>query len=447
MKTLVELMRRGLKSLRRCTSGNVALMFALSLPVIFLTVGGAIDFSRMMQLRSQMQDAVDAASVGSVGINSQAFKAGIAMTSDGTITVGSSQAQNIFNSNVRSSTDLTGVAFAATVAKSGTTIKSTVTVTGNYQTTILKLFGFNSLPITITSVSTVTVPPYIDFYLLLDNSPSMGVGATTNDINTMVANTPDQCAFACHELDKPSTGPNMDYYDLAKSLGVTTRIDVVRQATQNLMTTAKNTETLVNQYRMAIYDFGLSAATIDPQAPTAYQVSSLNANLSTSSSNAAAIDLMTMPSQGYNSDRETNFSSTLASMNSLIPAAGSGLTASNPQEVLFMVSDGATDSYDCGYSDGNTCRRITPMDNTTCTALKARGVRIAVLYTTYLPLPTNSFYNTYLAKYVAAPSQLASNMQSCATPGLYFEVSPSQGISSAMNALFQKVVSVVRINS
>ncbi len=79
--------------------------------------------------------------------------------------------------------------------------------------------------------------------------------------------------------------------------------------------------------------------------------------------------------------------------------------------------------------------------------MKARGVRIAVLYTTYLPLPTNSFYNQYMAKYITPTSQLASQMEDCASPGLYFEVSPSEGISEAMTALFNKVVSVVRIKS
>ncbi|MGZ3306878.1 MAG: pilus assembly protein, partial [Asticcacaulis sp.] len=255
------------------------------------------------------------------------------------------------------------------------------------------------------------------------------------------------CAFACHQMDKPSTGPNMDYYDLAKSIGVTTRIDVVRQATQNLMTTAANTETIAKQYRMAIYDFGKSADTIDPQNPGAYQISSLSPDLAASATNAAAIDLMTIPYQNYNSDRQSNMSTALLDMNKRIPSAGSGLSASTPQEVLFFVSDGTMDSYDCAYSNGSTCRRITPIDTTQCTAMKARGVRIAVLYTTYLPLPSNSFYNTYLAKYINAPSQVANAMENCASPGLYFEVSPSQGIPDAMNALFKKVVSTVRINS
>jgi hypothetical protein len=34
-----------------------------------------------------------------------------------------------------------------------------------------------------------------------------------------------------------------------------------------------------------------------------------------------------------------------------------------------------------------------------------------------------------------------------ASPGLYFEVSPTQGISQAMNTLFQKAVADARISS
>jgi hypothetical protein len=36
-------------------------------------------------------------------------------------------------------------------------------------------------------------------------------------------------------------------------------------------------------------------------------------------------------------------------------------------------------------------------------------------------------------------------MESCASPGLYFEVSPSEGISDAMNALFQKALAQARL--
>jgi hypothetical protein len=73
--------------------------------------------------------------------------------------------------------------------------------------TFLNVIGKASMTVTGTSTATTTMPLYIDFYLLLDNSPSMGVGATPADVSKMVNNTSDQCAFACHDLNN-----NNNYY-------------------------------------------------------------------------------------------------------------------------------------------------------------------------------------------------------------------------------------------
>jgi hypothetical protein len=67
-----------------------------------------------------------------------------------------------------------------------------------------------------------------------------------------------------------------------------------------------------------------------------------------------------------------------------------------------------------------------------------------VLYTTYLPLPTNSWYNTWIAPFASSISQ---KMASCASPGLFFEVSPSQGVSDAMTALFRQSINSVRLTN
>ena len=429
-----------LNRLKADTAGNTAMIFALCLPVILALVGGALDFGRATQLRMELQDAADTAALGAIAVNSAGYKAGGNMSGDGTVPSGVAQALAIFNSNLRPNANLVAVSPAASVTKAGQDLTATVTVTASYKPYLLSLIGFNSLPLSVTSVSTAGLPPYVNFYLLLDNSPSMGVGATTADINKMVANTSDKCAFACHQMDKAGT----DYYAKAKALGVTTRIDVVRQATQNLMTTAKATQTAPGQYSMAIYHFGMAADAIDQKKPEPYLISALTTDHDKSAADAAAIDLMTIPYQNYNSDRQTNFKSMLQGMNNIIPSSGDGTSAKKPQQVLFLVSDGANDGYDCAYSNGGTCRRITPIDPQQCHTIKARGVRIAVLYTTYLPLPTNAFYNQHLAKY---ESQLATEMEACASPGLFFEVSPSEGISDAMSALFTRVVSVVRIKN
>jgi hypothetical protein len=429
-----------LNRLKADTAGNTAMIFALCLPVILGLVGGAVDFGRATQLRAELQDAADTAALGAIAVNSVGFKAGGNMSGDGIVSGGVDQALAIFKSNSRTHPELSAVSPSAAVEKKGQNLTAKVTVSASYKPYLLSLVGFSSVPLSVTSVSTAGLPPYVNFYLLLDNTPSMGVGATTADINTMVANTPDKCAFACHQMDKEGN----DYYAKAKALGVTTRIDVVRKATQNLMASAKTTETTTGQYSMAIYHFGMSADTIDQKKPEPYLISALTTNHDQSAADAAAIDLMTIPYQNYNSDRQTNFKSMLQGMNTIIPSAGDGTSAKKPQQVLFLVSDGANDGYDCAYSNGGTCRRISPIDTQQCHTIKARGVRIAVLYTTYLPLPTNAFYNQHLAKY---QSQLATEMEACASPGLFFEVSPSEGISDAMSALFSRVLSNVRIAS
>jgi hypothetical protein len=57
-----------------------------------------------------------------------------------------------------------------------------------------------------------------------------------------------------------------------------------------------------------------------------------------------------------------------------------------------------------------------------------------VLYTTYLPPPTNALYDTYIA---SLQPNIGPTLESCAAPGLYyFQVSTDPDISAAMNALF-----------
>jgi len=73
-------------------------------------------------------------------------------------------------------------------------------------------------------------------------------------------------------------------------------------------------------------------------------------------------------------------------------------------------------------------------------------IKIAVIYTTYLPLPDNPFYATSTRMGDWA-DQINPHLKACASPGYFFEVSPTQGIDEAMIALFLKVVAEARITS
>jgi Flp pilus assembly protein TadG len=426
---------------RHDRSGNIAVIFTLALLPILSAIGCALDYSRATQLRSKLQSAIDAASVGSVARKSPAFLAAGTMTGDGAIAAGVTDARNIFDGNMSGVTGYTLNSVTPAVTKAGMLITSTVTFSANVPTVFLGVMGKSTMTVTGSSTAVTKMPQYIDFYLLMDNSPSMGVGATPADVTLMVNNTPDQCAFACHDLNDSN-----NYYNKAKALGVTTRIDVLRTATQQLMDTAAATQTYTGQFRMAIYDFGASAATAGLRTLFA-----LNSSLTSAKTAAGNIDLMTVQGQNQNNDQDTQYTNIFPAMNTAISDPGTG-TSGSPLKYLFFVSDGVADEYNTAClkpKSGNRCQ--SPINPALCTTIKNRGIKIAVLYTTYLALPTNNWYNTWIAPFNAGPlgpspnSQIAQNMEACASPGFYFEVSPTQGISEAMTALFQKAISDARI--
>ena len=402
----------------------MAMLMALAIVPAMALTGAAVDYSTSNKAKAKLDAIADSAALAAVDHTAISGTAAAAQTT----------AQNIFNSEAANLANVTVSNVSVTVTDGTSGRTAVVSYTATKPNLFMGLIGIPSTTITGQSTAAAGLSTYIDFYLLLDNTPSMGVGATPGDIATMVNNTPDQCAFACHDLNNAS-----NYYNLAKRLGVTMRFDVVRTATQSLMSTALSSETLPNQYRMAVYTFGATSATagLTSAAP-------LSSDLSGVRSQIASMDVMTVKGQNQFNDQDTNYDGIMSAINTAIPAAGSGTQAA-PQKVLFFVSDGVADENNpnsCSQQTVSGGRCQEPINVALCTAIKNRGVQIAVLYTPYLPLPTNAWYNQYIKPFVG---QINPDMQSCASPGLFFEVSPTQGISAAMTALFQNAVMTARL--
>jgi Flp pilus assembly protein TadG len=439
------MLRDSMRRFSRDRRGNVAIIFALSMiPCIFL-VGMALDFTSATQKRVQLNAAADAAALAAVTPSM--------MTQ--TTTAASTAATNAFNAVASNVTNATNITPTITVNSTNGGLTRTVSVTYTANSTnafpnVLKLLTGTSQTnwaISGSSTSTSTTSPNIDFYLLLDNSPSMNIAATSAGIATMVANTSAQggCAFACHESHPSSDNlgnPNgEDNYTLAANLGVTTRIENMVAATQALTTTATTVGTANNAtYRMAVYTFNNSGTST---------VQSLTSSLTTVSSAASNIDVLEvydnncLTASNCNNDTDTDFNSAMSSINGIMPAPGSGAAGNPPQEVLFLVTDGVDDKVSASCSEtlsGTRCQQ--PFDTTWCTTVKNRGIRIAVLYTEYLPLPTNAWYNTWISPW---QPQIAVNLQSCASTGLYFSITTNGDITTAMQALFEQAVATARL--
>ena len=415
-------------------AGNFATVTVLLAVPLIAAAGMAIDITNALMARTELYNAADAAALGAIADSSPAVAAALKMTSDGTVSVGQDDARRLFFGQTSGDLQNVPVNVNISVNRVSNVVKSTVNFSASVPTTLMQIMGQTSIPISGTASAQYQTASFIDFYMLLDNTPSMGVGATSDDIAMMQKNTPDTCAFACHNLDTTN-----NYYNLAKSLNVKMRIDVVRQATQSLTDTAVTNRSTPDQYRMAVYTFGTKA-----ESAGLTSVSALSSDMAQVKTSTGAVDLMTTPKQNYNNDQDTSFDTMLTQLQPIVGTGGGGTTSSDRAKVLFFVTDGVGDSY-----KPSTCTKPTtggrcqePLDISFCKPLKDQNVKIAILYTTYFPLPQNAWYNTWIAPF---QSQIGTNLQNCASPGLYFEVSPTQGISDAMNALFLKVIRTPRL--
>jgi hypothetical protein len=116
-----------------------------------------------------------------------------------------------------------------------------------------------------------------------------------------------------------------------------------------------------------------------------------------------------------------------------------------PQTIMFLVTDGVEDkkATSCAYpmiSLSGFKRCIQPVDITTCSTIKGRGIKIAIPYTEDYPMPSDSFYNQYFSPF---QSGIGTNLQNCASSGLYFAVSTNDDITSATTMLFNAAVQSV----
>ena len=446
--------------------GNVALIFGLALlPVTFLT-GMGIDYTSAARKKAILDAASDAAALAAV------TPAMMASTDAASIAA----ATAMFNSQVAPGgvSSAAGLNYAAanlTVTATDSALTRTVTVsyTASSQNAFGGVLGQQNWALSGGSHSTASVAPNIDFYLLLDNSPSMEIPATSAGLTTLsttyyppVGNRNYNgklafgggCAFACHEsnpaaespaLNNPKDGNGvvMDNYTYAEQLGVTLRIDNLVAATQSLMTTATTMEQTYNStYRMATYTFntgGISSITRLTSSLSTAQTQASNINVLEVYDNNNLCSTTACTAGTGNNDEDTDFEGAMTAINAVMPAPGTGMASSTPQEVLFLVSDGVDDNKK------NGSRNQALFDTSYCTTVKNRGIRIAVLYTTYLALPAtsiNSWYTTYIAPF---QPQIATNMQNCASPGLFSQVSTDQDITSAMANLFRQSIATARL--
>jgi hypothetical protein len=544
-----------MRSMLTCRRGQVALIFAGGATMLVLAIGMGIDLWQAYAMKARLQSALDATALAIASTDRTDCLAACLNT----------RTTAYFNANYPTSSPgilgTPGVPPGTPSPPTTPTLSYGVTpniiiVSGSawVPTTFMRIIGTNYL--TVSAVAQAKAAwQNIDFYLLLDDSPSMGIAATTAGIATMVANTGPQggCAFGCHETNPGSENPALsnpaqassptcnpptgypsggeDNYALARCLGVELRTDFLQQAAVQLMQTAQTTETeynLINAYRMAIYTFDYALNTIlaiPPLTPSfttlsaaataagniqllevydnnnmltivlatkgnthssttldgllstsgvavgqvvfgpgiaggtvvALPITSTSVKLSKAATATASGAAVTFATVTNNSDADTNWTNAMSKINLIMPPPGQGNSGGTPKEVLFIVTDGVDDET------VNGSRVQSVMNPSYCKTITDRGILIAVLYTQYLPLPTNSWYVNHIESFntpvpqnplqplptpvIGDQTAIETALNNCASPTLYTEVQAGPDITTALNKLFVLAVNAVYLSN
>ncbi len=270
-----------LKKLLRDRSGNFAILGAVAIVPMLGMAGMAIDFTRAMDLKSELQNAADAAVVGALSEKSAGMLQAINMPGNGVVTLSEKEALSLFEAQLAKSSDnpdeqeapadgtdpdINERQVKVSVTKTGNNLRAELTYKMGIKTSLLRVIGKESITVSGKAVAVYQTQSFMDFYMLLDNTPSMGVGATPEDVLKLIEATKNvadsgsrDCAFACHIVSEQGVEDKSSNYNVARNVGATIRIDVVAQAVAALTEEAEKTQSYTNQFRMAAYTFGKTA--------------------------------------------------------------------------------------------------------------------------------------------------------------------------------------------
>jgi Flp pilus assembly protein TadG len=199
---------------RRDQRGNIAVIFAIACIPLISALGCAVDYSEATRVKAKMQSAADSAALASISQNSKGWLAASTMSTNGEVSVAETDATNIYDGNIANlgTNNYQNGTRSAVVMKTGPKVTATVNFSADVPVTFMKVWGIQHMSMSGVSKASVTMPLYLDFYLALDVSASMGLPSTTAEAVRLQSISPDDkvsslyptgCTLACHFAQPP----------------------------------------------------------------------------------------------------------------------------------------------------------------------------------------------------------------------------------------------------
>lgn len=470
--------------LGRARGGQVAVIFALLVPVIAMLIAGVVDASYALNARTQLQDSTDEAAL--------AVSIAAGQNPNDTIAELQKIAQDTLAANLPGVTPtITDFHVCDPVqmdcSDGGTQMANgTVKLAASAPATCAMggfapgFCGGNSFQtINASTTTNIQFGKTVQINMVMDSSASMIVGATPADvagITTWVTanwglvkpgdpapysgdNPP--CAFACHDVGG-ATQPS----DVAQGLTnahqakvsqpggtdrpATTRFDVMTAAAQDLIAHVQTAATgnslnRTNTYLFNIMSFDTGLHNWPNSGP--------HSNLGFTPAKAA----VSAVSPGL----DTYLDNALTQLVGQVGANGTGGSAASPLKFVILVTDGLQSDRGANWNGcpppaqrptdptwgGQYCGANgydTALDPSLCQQMKSKGVIVAVLETPYVPLtgqdPHAAPYEMTVRHIIYpggpnTPSTVSAALTACASEGYYFQAVNSSDIATGFTTL------------
>lgn len=303
----------------KSTTGNVAVTFAVLAVPLFGAAGVAVDYTRTMALKTDIQSSVDAALLAGANEARKNIAEGKSITA--AIEIGKEMALLYHKTNHLDQSNAPVADFDPIFNVTNSEVTASATVSGSLPTSLSAVLGITEASYVVNSTVGLSAPSFVEVYFVIDNSNSMGIGATVADMETM-QNSSMSCAFACHV---PATSTNWtSTLSDARSLGVTLRLDVVKDAIRQMLTNIEN-QGLGVQVKSAVYS--LSNTITQEQSVTEIHSNSI--------ASLDGIDLA-----GDWGSGGTSFDHALDELEDMIGVSGSGASQATAKKIVVLVTDG-----------------------------------------------------------------------------------------------------------
>lgn len=470
---------------------NVTIMFAMSAIVLVVIVGMGLDYYVGLSDKARLDAAADAAALAAANTAKAFYAANSGQMSetdleDAAKKAGVTQGLTTFAANVGSTQTTSAVTPSITVTYDGQlNFTGNVSFTTSAQAHFGPLVGISTLGISGSSVAVSQLPKYIDFYLVTDVSGSMGIPTSTADQKKLIGSNPDNaveksqypsgCQFACHF----SGFQGFNYTQQLNAQGqpqIPLKLNSVGAAIQGLLSTATYTEKnggIANQFRVGIYPYivhAFPAANLSSDLSstgTVYSVANNLANYEDDGTTYNAAGSQPDELLGSGGTHLENVFDDLKTTFQVFQSPGTGFSSTSTLPFMVLITDGIDNTQTHSpWTGSHPNLPDTTSTASICYKAKQMGYTVAVLLIPYVPIadPVVSFANdedgvvNYLIDPTTYPTPPAaykpslspgensqSNMQSCATPGYFFQAGTADQIQNAMNTIFYQAVAQSRL--